>query len=611
MAGIDSVNVKELQLDVIGTRDSLKISSQTLGIIYQESDKAIFDKNTNIVALYQERDRITAEMPLYYNVLCVERDSLSMTPGDLDLVVLTTSKKNTVDFEYASRRIVDNSPIKEGSTTTSQGTTAYNPGNATAFSVPSKDGYYKLNTSSAYSKHGQAVSFKDNPSFNLGENVTEVFLSCNVYMPTKGSFGIYAGTIDQKHGLTVTDGEISGAPLYKTSFPCGSIVPVKIHWSSDKRRYDELNINGILTININGQTLIQKDNTDVSAVSLSNIVFKGDYDKVWLSDILVTTENIAGREVYSNPDHLIGGKKKYDLVVNVSTRRHLAGNVNYNYSTQRRIIGVTATETNYDTRRVISEPIDSYYTILRHIYTSVDTEFSTVRALHDGKQTINDSFATLRKVVLDIPADYDTVRKLTGNVTANYDTRRSISGPVDLNWRMARIIENELFHICDSNFDTRREIYSKPTDTEGYYECKEIDLGYEYYIGAALEIKGTGYAQIRYAGNNHKYGEYEPYNPRFVTCRYIQVRLVVRGIIEKAVATIVSPEQEINVTKDIPKEGATVSYGTRFYTVPSIFPSYSDKKVVVSNITTTSCFVKLTDDKGNAIEGSVSLLVRG
>ena len=609
MAGIDSVNVKELKLDVIGQRDSLNISGQTLGVIYKEDDKAILD--AKLFALYQERDRITAEMPLHYNVLCVERDSLSMTPGELNLIALVTNTQHTVDTRFETKRTVDNSPINEGFTTTSRGITLYNPGNATAFTVPSKDGNYKVNTSSIYSKHGQAVSFRDNPSINLGDNVTEVFLSCNIYMSGANNFGIYAGTIDDKHGLIVTNGEISGADVYNDDFPLNTIVPVKIHWSVGNRKYNDLNINGTLTVNINGKNVLQKSNVDVSSISLSNIVFEGTYDKVWVSDILVTTENIAGREVYSNPEHIIGGKKKYNLVVNASTKRHLAGNVNYNYSTRRRLIGVTATEVNFDTSRITSGPVDGYYTILRHIYTSVDTEFSTVRALHDGKQTIDDSFATLRKVVLDIPADFDTVRKLTGNITANYDTRRSISGPVDLNWRMTRIIENELFHIHDSNFDTRREVVKKQTDTEGYYECKEIDLGYEYYIGAALEIKGTGYAQIRYAGNNHKYGEYEPYNPRFVTCRYIQVRLVVRGTIEKAVATIVSPEQEINVTKDIPKEGATVSYGTRFYTVPSIFPSYSDKKVVVSNITTTSCFVKLTDDKGNAIEGSVSLLVRG
>ena len=611
MAGIDSVNVKELKLDVIGQRDSLDISGQTLGIIYKEDDRAILNKNANIVALYQERNRLTADMPLKYQVLCTPPDSLSMTPGELNLIALVTNTQHTVDTDFATRRIADNDPIKDGSTTTEQGTSFYNPGNATTFTVPSKDGNYKVNTSSIYSKHGQALSFRDNPSINLGENVTEVFLSCNIYMSGANDFGIYAGTIDDKHGLIVTNGEISQANYSDKDFPRNTIVPVKIHWSIGNRKYNDLNINGSLTVNINGKNVLEKSNVDVSSISLSNIVFEGTYDKVWVSDILVSTENIVGREVYSNPDHIIGGKKKHNLVVNASTRRHLAGNVNYNYSTQRRIIGANATEINYDTSRVISGPTDSYYTILRHTYNSVDTEFSTIRALHNGKQTIDDSFAMLRKVVLDIPADFDTVRKLTGNITANYDTRRSISGPVDLNWRMVRIIENELFHIYDSNFDTRREIVKKQTDTEGYYECKEIDLGYEYYIGAALEIKGTGYAQIRYAGNNHNYGEYEPYNPRFVTCRYIQVRLVVRGTIEKAVATIVSPEQEVNVTKDIPKEGATVPYGTRFYAVPSIFPSYSDKKVVVSNITTTSCFVKLTDDKGNAIEGSVSLLVRG
>jgi hypothetical protein len=609
MAGIDNINVKDLSIDVIGQRNSMQVSDQTLNILYKEKNKAVL--NGNLIALYQQENCLNVNMPLNCQILYTPGNTLYVLPGQFKLVALVTNVQHTVDTKFDGKRVIDNTPIAEGFTTTSQGNILYNPGNATAFTVPSEEGDYKINTGAAYSKHGQALSFRDNPSISLGENITEVFLSCNIYMSDASSFGIYAGTIDNEHGLTVTNGEISQANFLDKDFPRNAIVPVKIHWSVDKRQYGDLGINGTLTININGKNVLEKNNVDISSTSLSNIVFTGSYDKVWVSDILVTSDNIIGREVYGNPEHIIIGKKQYNSIVNASTKRHLAGNINNNCDTLRKLVEVQTVNKNYDTRRVIGNTVDSYHTILRHIFSTVDTEFSTARVLYSGKQTVDDSFTMLRKIVLDIPADYDTVRKLTGNITADYDTRRSISGPVDLNWRMTRVIENGLFHICNFSFDTRREVISRPTPTEGYYECKEIDLGYEYYVGAALEIKGAGYAQIRYARNDHKYGNYEPYNPRFVTCRYIQVRLVVRETIEKAVATIVSPEQEINITKDIPKEGTTVSYGTRFYTVPSIFPSYTDKKVVVSNITTTSCFIKLTDENGNTVKGSVSLLIRG
>lgn len=609
MAGVDSVNVSELKLDVVGQRNSLDVSKQTLGLTYKEADKASLSNNAALLALITERNRVTANLPYQMQVLYTPGDILST--DKLNLLALVENKKYTVDERYYTKRTVDNSPVEEGFTTTSRGITLYNPGNNYCFSTPSKEDSYKISDNPSYSKLRQALSFRDNPTINLGDNVSEVFLSCNIYMSEASNFGIYAGTIDDKHGLLVENGNACTGSLYDYPITASKLIPVKIHWSTDKRRYDDLGINGTLTVNIDGKNVIQKNNVEADSVSLSNIVFTGTYDKVWFSDILVTTESIAGQEVYSNPYHIIGGKAKFKATINASTKRHIAGIVEYENSTLLRHYVRYNKDLDFDSSRKLGSYIDGYYTILRRIYTTVDVNHSTLRSLYDGSTVIDDNYDSCRKLY-DIPSlDFDTLRKTKGNVSYNFDSRRSVSGIVTINSDTSRAIENERFHIYNTDYDTRREIISKIVNTEGYYECTEIDLGHEYYVGAALEIKGSGYAQIRYAGENHKYSNYEPYNARFLNCRYIQVRLVVRGCIEKAQATIVSPIQEINITRNIPVNGIKVSYGTRFYNVPSVFPSYTDKKVVITNITTTDCVVTLTDNNGKSVAGSVSLLIRG
>lgn len=204
---------------------------------------------------------------------------------------------------------------------------------------------------------------------------------------------------------------------------------------------------------------------------------------------------------------------------------------------------------------------------------------------------------TMRHVVADTVAPGDAMRHLVIDDVGIGDT--------------ARVLANENYKPVTLCVDTKRVLSSIPTVSLGYAECNEIDLGDVYDVSVVLNISGTGYAKVRYADDSHSFSEYEAYRQRVVTCRYIQVQLCVRGYIDGADIAIVAPQQEETQTVEVPTEGAQVAFEHNYYNVPSVFPSYSPNKVVISDIAKDGCFVKMTDEKGEPVAGTLTLLVKG
>ena len=130
-----------------------------------------------------------------------------------------------------------------------------------------------------------------------------------------------------------------------------------------------------------------------------------------------------------------------------------------------------------------------------------------------------------------------------------------------------------------------------------------------YTVEVAISIKGAGYAQIRYGDESENMGGFADYIPRIVTCRYIQVALIIRDRVTAASMSIIPVPQEITVRADIPIGGKKVNFGTTFYGIPMVFPAANQYGIKVTDITESSCFVELLDE-GKSVKGSVSLLVK-
>lgn len=149
--------------------------------------------------------------------------------------------------------------------------------------------------------------------------------------------------------------------------------------------------------------------------------------------------------------------------------------------------------------------------------------------------------------------------------------------------------------------------------TEGIATHKTVDLGAELTVGIGINIKGEGYAMIRTAGNDGRYNEWTNYVPCERRCRYIDVRLHVRGIITEA--TMVLDRQTVNkkITKHLSAGNNVVDYGETFYNVPAIMATAvgDGTTAYVVSKDKESCVIKLADNSNNTVEGDVDVLVRG
>lgn len=255
--------------------------------------------------------------------------------------------------------------------------------------------------------------------------------------------------------------------------------------------------------------------------------------------------------------------------------------------------------------------VDINLTTCRIVRKTESIDGSTSRFVMDLHTPINIDCDTWRHIKGSCHIDADTKRKQAVPFSFDFDTSRITLAVKPFNFDTKRNIRNANFLVTNSNMDTKRNLSSVPTDTYGYATCKEIDLGDVYDIIPLIIADGTTQIEIRMAYESHIYSDWQFYVPQKITCRYLQVRLLVNGYCRGASIQIKAPIQEETIAENIEANSTKISFKNRYYQTPAIFPAYSGNRIVIEKITKSYCTVHIEDDNGNKVAGQVTLLVRG
>lgn len=319
--------------------------------------------------------------------------------------------------------------------------------------------------------------------------------------------------------------------------------------------------------------------------------------------------------LYQNPSVI---DKNYDTNINIKSEEIVDGDTDILYEridiidADTQISYANEVVKNFDTSiltQVIMKPFGMNSDVFLNVQNDVDDDNDTAIAYYQGSMNFESDYDVIRHS--DIPFD-DCDDVYVNYVYAGhryFDVNFSRVNEANVHFDTDIEILNEKYKVLNKNFDSRIEIYKQLTDTYGMVICKAIDLGKMYTVEVAISIKGAGYAQIRYGDESENMGGFADYIPRIVTCRYIQVALIIRDRVTAASMSIIPVPQEITVRADIPTGGKTVNFGTTFYGIPMVFPAANQYGVKVTDITESSCFVELLDE-GKSVKGSVSLLVK-
>lgn len=224
--------------------------------------------------------------------------------------------------------------------------------------------------------------------------------------------------------------------------------------------------------------------------------------------------------------------------------------------------------------------------LYNEIYHAVDVYVDGLRAIHYDAQVFADTrrevagvagypaevFVRTRRAVTHTERySYDTERRVLTHATEYVDSKRALAATTVFPSDTVRRLANSRFTVIADCVDTKRILNSIPKGTQGYVDCKEIDLGGLYDISLVLDIGGTGYAMVAYADEGHSYGDFETYYEHEVTCRYIKIRLYVRGYIDKAQADIVASYYEESQDVEVSAGGVAVEFTHHYFHAPTIY----------------------------------------
>lgn len=247
----------------------------------------------------------------------------------------------------------------------------------------------------------------------------------------------------------------------------------------------------------------------------------------------------------------------------------------------------------------------------RVLNRSESLNLSTNRLVIGTQTMLRLDFDTMRNPAVDVTYRGNTLRKVIKQTSLNNDTTRTLGQLKISDYDTGRKLKNNNFLHVSFEAATKRVLSSIPTTTYAYATCQEVNLGDVYDIIPAVIIDGTAQAEIRTAFEGHSYGEWSAFTPQTISCQYIQVRLRINGYCRGAVLKITIPEQEETISADIDAASTNLPFSNNYYTIPSIFPAYSENTVVIEKVTKSYCTVHIKNSQGQKVAGRVTMLVRG
>lgn len=239
-------------------------------------------------------------------------------------------------------------------------------------------------------------------------------------------------------------------------------------------------------------------------------------------------------------------------------------------------IDVTPMTFHVDTRRAlynenfhdVNDYIDTYRNVTQLVHVSADTSREVVGITGCPVEI----FARTRREVAHTERyTYDVKREIHVNTQAYGKALRKVMNSFRFYFDTTRTISNGIYTVVSNYADTKRVLNSSPKGSVGYVDFDEIDLGHLCDISLLLNITGTGYAVVACADEGHSFGEYETYYEHEVSCRYIRIRLYVRGYVDKAQADIVAKYYEESQDVEVPAEGVTMDFEHHFFRRPTIY----------------------------------------
>ena len=266
---------------------------------------------------------------------------------------------------------------------------------------------------------------------------------------------------------------------------------------------------------------------------------------------------------------------------------------------------------NFDTSittKIILKPFSMNSDVRYNVQRDIEMDLDTVISYYYGSMAFEDNYDTKRASTIPFDGHIDSFINFVHGDHLFFDTIYSLINGLDSHFDTNIDVRNDKYKLFAINGDTSIDVYKQISSTYGLVTCEQIDLGKSYMVEVAISVEGAGYAKIRYSDEDGNFGDFSDYTPRVVTCRYIQVQLVIRDRVTAASLSVIPVPREIMVSTHVPAGGKKITFDA-FYGTPMVFPSANQYQVKVTNVKEESCYVELMD--GNkSVEGDVSLLIK-
>ena len=332
----------------------------------------------------------------------------------------------------------------------------------------------------------------------------------------------------------------------------------------------------------------------------------------FISDIVITNDVETGKILVKDPDSIIDQKSIHnDVTVDFDTEVDYQNEGMFALDGDTSILLSNEVTKNFDTSittKIILKPFSMNSDVRYNVQNDFETDSDTAISYYCGSMAFEDNYDTKRASTIPFEGHIDSFINFVHGDHLFFDTIYSLINGLDSHFDTNIDVRNDKYKLFAINGDTSIDVYKQISSTYGLVTCEQIDLGKSYMVEVAISVEGAGYAKIRYSDEDGNYGDFSDYTPRVVTCRYIQVQLVIRDRVTAASLSVIPVPREIMVSTHVPAGGKKITFDA-FYGTPMVFPSANQYQVKVTNVKEESCYVELMD--GNkSVEGDVSLLIK-
>ena len=479
----------------------------------------------------------------------------------------------------------------------------YNPGIPSLFTQVGKIATTRVEE---FSRHHYAMEIHNLDSTFIdippAYQTNETFISFNVY---HGSSVMDVRVTPNGSNHVLSGGDVMKDMYGGTATLSKGIHHILIHWIT----------NTMFEWYLDGQQVAiydKEERGNLSRCEFFTTYRTGATYQNFISDIVITNDVETGKILVKDPDSIIDQKSIHnDVTVDFDTEVDYQNEGMFALDGDTSILLSNEVTKNFDTSittKIILKPFSMNSDVRYNVQNDFETDSDTAISYYCGSMAFEDNYDTKRASTIPFEGHIDSFINFVHGDHLFFDTIYSLINGLDSHFDTNIDVRNDKYKLFAINGDTSIDVYKQISSTYGLVTCEQIDLGKSYMVEVAISVEGAGYAKIRYSDEDGNYGDFSDYTPRVVTCRYIQVQLVIRDRVTAASLSVIPVPREIMVSTHVPAGGKKITFDA-FYGTPMVFPSANQYQVKVTNVKEESCYVELMD--GNkSVEGDVSLLIK-